>query len=134
MFQRRSDPFDLPSVSHDITVVLEKGCQLEGRMQFEGTGRIDGIFKGEIFTPDILIIGPDAQVEGRIEADVVVLAGRFQGDIVATQRAEIQAPAVVRGTIRAAVLQIDEGALFEGTTEMFGPVPALRSHRDMAAD
>ncbi len=127
MFLRRSDPFDLPSVSHDVTVVLQKGCHLEGRLQFEGTARIDGHFKGEIFTPDILVIGDEAQVTGQVEADVVVISGHFTGDVFATQRVEIQAPAVVRGTIQTAILQVDEGAVFEGKTKMLGPLPALRS-------
>jgi cytoskeletal protein CcmA (bactofilin family) len=127
---RRTDPFDLPSVSHDITVVLQKGCHLEGRLQFEGTARIDGQFKGEIFTPDILVIGDEAQVTGQIEADVVVISGQFTGDVFATQRVEIQAPAVVRGTIQTAILQVDEGAVFEGKTKMLGPLPNLRHHRE----
>ena len=127
MFLRRSDPFDLPSVSHEITVVLQKGCHLEGRMQFEGTARIDGQFKGEIFTPDILVIGDEAQVTGQIEADIVVISGQFTGDIFATQRVEIQAPAIVRGTIQTAILQVDEGAVFDGKTKMLGPMPSARS-------
>lgn len=129
MFLRKSDPFDLPSVSHEITVVLQRGSHLEGKLQFEGTARIDGSFKGEIFTPDILVIGDEATVEGQIEADIVVISGKFEGSIFATQRVEIQAPAVVRGTIQTAVLQIEEGALFEGETKMIGPVPALQSNR-----
>lgn len=133
MFLRRADPFDLPSVSHEITVVLQKGCHLEGRLQFEGTARIDGHFKGEIFTPDILVIGQEAQVTGQIEADVVVIAGQFQGDIFATQRVEIQAPAVVKGTIQTAILQVEEGAVFDGKTKMLGPLPALRAQRQPAA-
>ena len=127
MFLRRSEPFDLPSVSHEITVVLQKGCQLEGRLQFEGTARIDGHFKGEIFTPDILVIGDEGQVFGQIEADVVVISGQFTGDIFATQRVEIQAPAIVRGTIQTAILQVEEGAVFDGKTRMIGSFPALKS-------
>ncbi len=129
MFLRKTDPFDLPSVSHEITVVLQKGCHLEGRLQFEGTARIDGHFRGEIFTPDILIIGDEAQVHGQIEADVVVISGRFDGEIFATQRVEIQAPAVVHGTIQTAILQVEEGALFEGKTKMLGPLPALSNRQ-----
>lgn len=115
---RGSDPFDLPSVSHEITVVLQKGCHLEGNLQFEGTARIDGHFKGEIFTRDILLIGEDAHVEGRIEADIVVISGRFEGEIFATHRVEVQAPAVVRGNIHSEVLQVEEGAVFEGNSKM----------------
>lgn len=127
MLLKKSDPFDLPSVSHEVTVVLQKGCHLEGRLQFEGTARIDGQFKGEIFTPDILIIGDEADVQGQIEADVVVISGKFQGEIFATHRVEIQAPAVVKGTIQSAVLQIEEGALFDGKTKMLGPLPKTRN-------
>lgn len=129
MFLRRSDPFDLPSVSHEITVVLQKGCHLEGKLQFEGTARIDGSFKGEVFTPDILVIGDEARVHGDIEADVVVISGHFEGTIFATQRVEIQAPAVVKGTIQTTILQVDEGAVFDGKTKMLGSVPAVRAER-----
>ena len=105
--------------------MLQKGCHLEGRLQFEGTARLDGSFKGEIFTPDILIIGDDAHVTGTIEADVVIISGQFEGDITATHRVEIQAPAVVHGKIQTAVLQVAEGAVFEGKTRMLplGPPP-----------
>lgn len=130
---KRPDPFDLPSVSHEITVVLQKGCHLEGKLQFEGTARIDGEFKGEIFTPDILILGDDAQVSGQIEADVVIISGRFDGNIFATQRVEIQAPAIVKGTIQTAILQVEEGAVFDGKTKMLGPVPSLRLQRGLPA-
>lgn len=118
--------FGLPSVSQEITVVLQRGARLEGRLQFEGTARIDGQFKGEIFTPDVLVIGDEGSVQGQIEADVVVISGKFQGEILATQRVEIQAPAEVRGTIQTAILQVDEGALFEGKTKMLGTVHMTR--------
>jgi len=127
MFLRRVEPFDLPSVSQEITVVLQKGAHLEGRLQFEGTARIDGQFQGEIFTPDILIIGDEGNVTGQIEADVVVISGKFQGEILATQRVEIQAPAVVKGTIQTAILQVEEGAVFEGKTRMLGAIARAAS-------
>jgi cytoskeletal protein CcmA (bactofilin family) len=125
--QTEASDFGLPSVSQEITVVLQRGARLEGRLQFEGTARIDGQFKGEIFTPDVLVIGDEGSVQGQIEADVVVISGKFQGEILATQRVEIQAPAEVRGTIQTAILQVDEGALFEGKTKMLGTVHASRS-------
>ena len=126
LFRKNQHP-DLSPVSHEITVVLQQGCSLEGRLQFEGTARIDGKFKGEIFTPDILIIGSEARVEGQVEADVVIISGHFNGNILATQRVEIQPPAIVKGVIQTGILQVEEGAVFEGETKMLGPVPILRS-------
>ena len=43
--------------SFDVTGVIEKGCEFEGKLCFEGTLRIGGDFKGEIFTHDVLVIG-----------------------------------------------------------------------------
>lgn len=131
MIIRKNDPFDLPSVSHEITVVIQKGCRMEGRLQFEGTARIDGKFEGEIFTPDILLIGDDAEVKAKVDADVVVISGRFEGEIFATNRVEIIAPAVVKGLVQAAVFQVEEGAIFDGTTKMIGPTPILRAQRSL---
>lgn len=127
MLFRKTNRLDLSPVSHEITVVLQQGCSLEGRLQFEGTARIDGKFKGEIFTPDILIIGNEARVEGQIEADVVIISGQFQGTIFATQRVEIQPPAIVKGVIQTGILQVEEGAVFEGETKMLGPIPILKN-------
>jgi len=123
VFLRRQDVPDLPPVSHEINVILQKGTFLEGRLQFEGTARLDGHFKGEIFTPDILVIGADGKVSGQIEADVVIISGNFEGEIFATHRVEIQAPAVVKGVIQSVVLQIEEGAVFEGKTRMLPSAP-----------
>jgi len=103
--------------SSEITVLLEKVCRLEGRLEFEGTARIDGHFKGEIRTPDVLVIGKGATVEGQIDAAVVVVSGRFEGKILAHQRVEICSPAVVKGVIEAKILHVEEGAVFEGESK-----------------
>lgn len=103
--------------SSEITVLLEKVCRLEGRLEFEGTARIDGQFKGEIRTADVLVIGKDARVEGQIDAAVVVISGHFEGNILAHQRVEIYSPAVVKGVIEARVLHVEEGAVFEGESK-----------------
>lgn len=87
-------------------------------MKFEGTARIDGGFTGEIDTPDTLIVGRQARVQGEVTASVVIISGHFQGKICARKRVEICAPALVKGTIESAVLQVEEGAVFEGESKM----------------
>jgi len=123
MFHRQTESYRQSSISQEVTVILDKGCSLEGRLRFEGTARIEGEFIGDIQTPDILILGAEAKVQGKIEADVVVISGNFKGEIYATHRVEILTSAVVQGNIKAAVLHIEEGAVFEGQTEMLAPFP-----------
>ena len=55
---------------HDgaYNAILDQGTEFEGKLTFEGTVRIDGSFKGEIFSDATLIIGES----GKVEADIRV--------------------------------------------------------------
>ena len=65
-----------------VTAILDKGASFEGRLTFEGTVRISGRFKGEIFTKDTLVIDSGADVEAQIEANVVVISGTMKGKVL----------------------------------------------------
>ncbi len=106
------------TVSQDIAAVFDKGCSFEGKMVFEGTLRISGDFKGEIFTHGTLIVDEGAHVEARIEADRVIVRGTVIGDIVAKNRVLMQPPAVFKGAVSTLSLSIEEGVVFEGYSQM----------------
>lgn len=110
--------------NHDVSGVIEQGCEFEGKLCFEGTVRIGGQFKGQIFTNDVLVVGEGALVEGVIEAGTVIISGEVIGDIVAKHRVEIHRPAVFRGNITTPSLMVDEGVIFEGSSKMIGQKPA----------
>jgi len=103
---------------HEVTALLGRGAHFEGRLVFEGIVRIDGTFAGDIFTRDTLIVGADSRVLAQIDADRVVIAGYVEGTIRATSRVEIQATGYVRGSVQSPILQIEEGGMFDGTTQM----------------
>jgi len=106
-------------VSHsDVTAVIEPGCEFEGKLCFRGTVRISGTFRGEIFTPDTLIIGEGARVQGQIDAGTVIISGEVTGSVRAKHRAEIHKPAIFKGDIVTPSLQVDEGVIFEGSSKM----------------
>ena len=104
--------------SAQVSAILGKGARFEGRLVFEGTVRIDGHFKGDIFSRDTLIIGPDAVVQAQVDADTVIVAGRLEGQVRAVNRIEIKASGYVRGNVFSPVLKIDEGGMFDGRTQM----------------
>jgi cytoskeletal protein CcmA (bactofilin family) len=113
-----SDTKPAPVFSGQITALLDHGASFEGRMTFEGTVRIGGIFKGEIFTNDTLVINPGAKVEAQIEADTVIISGHVKGNIFARRRVVMHPPAVFQGTVTSPSLRIDEGVVFEGASYM----------------
>ena len=92
-----------------VTAILDRGASFEGNLTFEGTVRIGGKFKGEIFTKDTLVIDPGAEVEAQIEANTVIISGTVKGNVFARQR-------ILKGTVTSPSLQIEEGVIFEGAS------------------
>jgi cytoskeletal protein CcmA (bactofilin family) len=101
-----------------VTALLDSGTHFEGKLTFEGTVRLGGSFKGEIFTRDTLVIQPTAKVDAQVEADVVIISGEFKGHVFARRRVIMHPPAIFRGTVTSPSLRIDEGVMFEGASYM----------------
>ena len=102
----------------EITTLLGRGATFEGKLTFEGTVRIDGKFKGEVFSDDTLVIGEGAQVEAQIDVGEVIIQGTVVGNITAKRSIEIHAPGRVKGDLHTPTLQIDKGVIFEGRSFM----------------
>lgn len=109
---------EVPVTHEAVTAVIDHGCEFEGKLCFQGTVRIGGTFKGEIFTPDTLIIGEGARVDAQIEAGVIIISGEVNGSLRAKHRVEIHRPAIFRGDILTPSLSVDEGVIFEGSSKM----------------
>lgn len=102
----------------EITTLLGRGATFEGKLTFEGTVRIDGRFKGEVFSDDVLVIGEGAQVEATIDVGEVIIQGIVVGNVTAKRSIEIHAPGRVKGDLHTPSLQIDKGVMFEGRSFM----------------
>ncbi len=116
-----SEALDRPASSErydEITAFLGKGTSFEGRLLFEGVVRIDGHFCGDIFTRDTLVVGPEAVVTAQVDAEIVIVAGRFEGRIRAGTKVEILETGSLRGVVQSPALKIQEGGVFDGTTQM----------------
>lgn len=112
------DQTDLTGIG-ELRALLGRGTQFEGKLIFEGRVRIDGEFKGEIFTEGVLIVGEEAKVRAKIEVGtLIVRGGSVWGDVRAKQLVEVYAPAKVYGNIAAPQLFLDKGVIFEGTSTM----------------
>jgi cytoskeletal protein CcmA (bactofilin family) len=106
------------SVAGEITTLLGRGATFEGKLTFEGTVRIDGRFKGEVFSDDTLVIGEGAVVEAQIDIGEVIIQGTVVGNVVAKRSIEIHAPGRVKGDLHTPQLQVDKGVIFEGRSFM----------------
>lgn len=103
----------------EINALLGRGTEFEGKLTFTGRVRIDGRFKGEVFSEDVLILGDDAEVEAEVEVGtLIVRGGTLRGNVRAAQLVEIHAPGKVYGNIHAPQLYIDKGVVFDGQCTM----------------
>lgn len=106
------------SASGEITTLLGQGAAFEGKLTFEGTVRIDGKFKGEVFSEDTLVVGEGAVIEASIDVGDVIIQGTVIGNVKARRSIEIHAPGRVEGDLHTPQLQIDKGVVFDGRAFM----------------
>ena len=103
---------------NDVHTILGPESSFEGKLVFDGTVRIDGRFKGEVQTENVLVVGQGARVDASIMVGSIVVNGEINGDITAKHSVEIHAPGKVRGNITTPQLMIAKGVLFDGSCKM----------------
>lgn len=101
-----------------LNAILDKGTTFEGKLVFEGTVHINGVFIGEVRSKDTLIIGAGAKVQGDIDVGHLIINGEVTGQVRARESLVMHAPAKVKASVTTPMLQIDRGVIFEGTTKM----------------
>ena len=102
----------------DINAFVGKGVEFKGTITYSGTVKIDGYLDGEIHTDGVLLIGEEAVVQAKITAGTIVCKGKVTGDVVAKECIKLRAPAVMNGSVKAPVLSMEDGVLFNGALEM----------------
>jgi cytoskeletal protein CcmA (bactofilin family) len=63
-----------------------------------------------------LTIGPHGRVKANVIASAVVVQGKLEGSIQASDRVDLKQSAVVTGDIATRCISIDEGAYFKGVS------------------
>ena len=101
-----------------IETVLQHGTSLNGNLKFEKPLKIKGDFNGEIESDAVLFIDSDAAVKADINARVVIVSGRVDGNITASERIELLAGARVRGDLKSFRIKIADEVVFEGRCKM----------------
>jgi Integral membrane protein CcmA involved in cell shape determination len=107
--------------NEEINAFVGKGVSFKGVITYNGTVRIDGNLDGEIHTEGILLVGEDAVLNAKITAGTVVCKGKITGDISAREKVKLRAPAVVNAGVKAPLISMEEGVVFNGTLEMSQP-------------
>jgi cytoskeletal protein CcmA (bactofilin family) len=98
--------------------MIGEGATVEGTIAIPHGIRIDGTFKGKIDASEILTIGNAGVVEADIKAKSIIIGGKVSGNIIASERVELESRASLIGDLQTRDLVINEGALFHGRCSM----------------
>jgi cytoskeletal protein CcmA (bactofilin family) len=102
----------------EINAFLGAGTSYEGKLNFEGSVRVDGNFVGEVASEGTLVVGQEATVEGMLKVGQLVLSGQVRGEVEARQKVVLHKSANLIGSVKTPVLVMEEGAILEGEVIM----------------
>lgn len=105
--------------------VVGAGSRMKGEITCKGPSQIAGHLDGDLVGDDRIIIAQSAFVTGQISAQDISIHGRIDGTINATARIILHESAVVEGELNSPSVVIEEGAVFNGKSNM-----PVQPHKD----
>lgn len=104
--------------------LIGEGLSGVGALHFDnGVMRLDGRWDGEIYGQGILIIGREGLFHGEMRVKTLILCGRIEGTVIASERAHIAPTGKLLGKVHACRLIIEEGGILEGKSAKWEDSP-----------
>jgi cytoskeletal protein CcmA (bactofilin family) len=98
---------------------IGKSVVIKGELSGSEDLYVDGVVEGTIeLQGNNLVIGPNGQVRANINAKGVVVQGKLDGNIRASERAELRKSAVAVGDIYTQRIAVEDGAYFKGKVDI----------------
>lgn len=121
-------PANVPTPNTDRSSIVSIGSTWNGTLKIDGSVRVEGQLSGEIEARDTVWIAEGAEVDAKVRASVVSIAGRFQGQVDCSERLEITPTGRVKAELATKSLVVHEGAIVEGQIQMLDTKPAPRQN------
>lgn len=104
-----------------VISIVGLGMTIVGNCETDGTVRVEGSVEGSIKAGKAVVIGKEGIVTGQIATQDAVIAGRVEGTVVAASRMELRATCHIEGEVHTRRMQLEEGAVLNGTVRMGEP-------------
>jgi cytoskeletal protein CcmA (bactofilin family) len=100
---------------------IGKSVVIKGELSGSEDLYVDGQVEGSISLKNhSLTVGPHGQVKASVEAKGLVVQGKLEGNILASDRVDLRKSAVVTGDISTQRISIEEGAYLKGKIDIQG--------------
>lgn len=101
-----------------VISIIGPGMRLVGECTTDGTIRIEGSVQGAVRAGKAVVVGKEGVIEGDVITQDAVVSGRISGTLIAESRLELQGTCHIEGEVKARRLQLEEGAVLNGTVHM----------------
>jgi cytoskeletal protein CcmA (bactofilin family) len=105
--------------------VLAGDLVVKGDVENQGDLRVEGHLHGSVSGHGTITVAEQGEVHGNVEGRLVVVMGRVEGNVTATEKVEILEKATIKGDVTSARISVEEGASVSGKFDT--------SPRDVAA-
>jgi cytoskeletal protein CcmA (bactofilin family) len=106
-------------MSAPATGLAQIGKSVFIKGELSGSEDLDGQVEGSIaLKGNSLTVGPNGQVKASVDAKGVVVQGKLEGNIQASDRVELRKSAIVTGDITTQRISIEEGAYLKGKVDI----------------
>jgi cytoskeletal protein CcmA (bactofilin family) len=106
-------------------ILIGKSFVIKGQVSCDGDLYIDGQVEGSVDPKgNRLTIGPEGRLKANVTARAVVVQGKLEGNIQASERVDLKQSAVVVGDIVTQRISIEHGACIKGRIEVHGGEPS----------
>jgi cytoskeletal protein CcmA (bactofilin family) len=101
-------------IAHIGKSVVIKG-ELSGSEDLFFDGEVEGTIQ---LSGNSLTVGPNGRIRANINAREVVILGKVNGNVQATERFELRQTGQLNGDVTTARIVIEDGAFFKGSVEI----------------
>jgi cytoskeletal protein CcmA (bactofilin family) len=126
-------PMDTPTVKADVdpsrngTAVIGKAVKIVGEIYSSEDLLVEGFVQGTVEALNQkLTVGCNGTLHASMQVRELDVQGNVQGNVDACERVDIRKGASLVGNIRAARINIEDGAYFKGSIDIVTPEAAVK--------
>ncbi len=120
----------MSDINGEFPTILGQDAKFKGEITFDKGLRILGGFEGQIKSKGTLHVAEGARISAQVEAANVRVDGEIKGNVTATEKLQLSSTSRIEGDLRAARLEMNDGAQFVGHVAVGAMAADAPRHRE----
>ena len=105
-------------IDGQVDTLIGAQVVIHGDLKFSGGLYVEGRIVGKVIAEEgqraTITLAENGSIEGEVRAPIVIINGRLDGDVYASERVELAAKARVQGNVHYQVVEMLAGSVLRG--------------------